>query len=152
MRCRNGLWAPENQESNKHPEWARGSDIKVYDASGNIQEIIPIKFYRKTPQIAKSTPKPYNARDNPKYRKWRDDILRRDKRKCVLCGSVSFPNAHHVERWVDNLRLRYNVKNGVTLCMVCHNKHHGPHRQAFPEHINEKLISYLGIVYAEANS
>ncbi|MFA5377325.1 MAG: HNH endonuclease signature motif containing protein [Dehalococcoidia bacterium] len=144
MRTSNKLWTPDNKESNKHPEWSRGSDVKVYDGQGNLKEIIPIKLYRKSPKKAKPQAKPYNARDNPKYKKWRDDILRRDKRKCVLCGSSAFPNVHHVERWADNPRLRYNIDNGVTVCMVCHNRHHGPHRQPFPQNISDILIAYLG--------
>jgi hypothetical protein len=153
LRPSNGLWNPDNHESNKHPEWSRGSDVKVYGPDGKLKEIIPIKYYRKTPAKAKTKIDPieYNPRDNPKYFKWRDDILRRDKRKCVLCKSIAFPNVHHVERWVDNKKLRYNPQNGVTLCMVCHNKWHGPHRQPFPEHINEILIAYLGRIYGKTS-
>jgi 5-methylcytosine-specific restriction endonuclease McrA len=150
---RNRLWCPDNP-SNKHPEWSTGSDVKVYGPDGKLKEIIPIKQYHKpppaTPKIRKEKP-PHNPRDNKRYIAWRDDILRRDKRKCVLCGSKDFPNVHHVQRWVDNVKLRYNKQNGVTICMVCHNKHHGPHRKPFPDHINDILIAYLGRIYAKTN-
>jgi len=146
---RNHLWTPEARESNKHPEWARGSDIKVYGPDGKLKEVIPIKLYRKTPQKARPKPEPYNPRKNKRYDAWREAVLSRDKRRCVLCDSKDFPNAHHVERWADNIKLRYNIQNGVTICMVCHNKYHGPHRQPFPEHINDILIAYLGRIYAQ---
>jgi ribosomal protein S27AE len=146
---RNKLWQPKSKQSHKHPEWARGSDVTIYNPDGSVKEIIPISLYRKTPQKLPPKPEQYNPRKGEKYEKWRASILKRDKRTCALCGSKDFPNAHHVERWADNVKLRYHIQNGVTLCMVCHNKHHGPHRQPFPEIINEKLIAYLGRIYGK---
>ena len=144
---KNHLWHAEHKGSKRHPEWDAGGDIKVLNPDGTIKEIIPIKTYRKTPKKLKLLPEKPNARKTEEYWQWREKVLRRDKRTCVLCGSKDWPNAHHIERWVDNVKLRYAEENGVTLCMICHNKYHGPHRQEFPQYINERLIAYVGQFY-----
>ncbi len=74
------------------------------------------------------------------YRKWRKDIKKRDNNTCVNCGeSKSNMHVHHIyplasiikdenwtyDRWVKlfetpTSRL-WDTKNGVTICLDCHN-------------------------------
>lgn len=63
-----------------------------------------------------------NDRDynDPKYKKWRLAVRKRDHFKCVLCGSRKRLQSHHIKRWIDFPALRYVISNGVTLCKHCH--------------------------------
>lgn len=58
--------------------------------------------------------------DTPEYRKWRTDVYRRDRYKCLKCGSKRKLQAHHIMRWADHPLLRFDLNNGITLCRRCH--------------------------------
>lgn len=63
-----------------------------------------------------------NERLDPKYKKWRATVYRRDGFRCRMpnCGKRGKIHAHHIQRWADTPTLRYAVDNGVTLCKGCH--------------------------------
>lgn len=65
-------------------------------------------------------------RSTPEYIEWRKHVYDRDKYTCKCCGarngnghSVNL-NAHHIRNWKGNPELRYDVENGITLCVPCH--------------------------------
>lgn len=51
---------------------------------------------------------------------WSDKVKERDGRKCVFCGSTEKVNAHHIESFKNCKPLRYELRNGISLCP----KHH----------------------------
>ena len=61
-----------------------------------------------------------------KYRKWRSGVFEKDNWICQTCGARSkagepvYLEAHHIKGWADYPTLRYDVENGVTLCLKCH--------------------------------
>jgi hypothetical protein len=58
---------------------------------------------------------------------WRGKVFKRDGYRCKLCGKKGRLNAHHIDGWNWAVGLRYNVKNGITLCANkngCHQKFH----------------------------
>ncbi len=57
-----------------------------------------------------------------KYKMWQRMIFERDGFKCVWCNSKERIEADHIKRWATHPELRYNVDNGRTLCLSCHNK------------------------------
>jgi hypothetical protein len=58
---------------------------------------------------------------NKDYVNWRNDIFKKDDYTCCLCGRFGGNlNAHHIKKWSDFPKLRYDVKNGETLCKECH--------------------------------
>lgn len=67
-------------------------------------------------------------RKTSEYSEWRLYVWSRDKFCCVKCGakrSVKVNlNAHHLNSFKDNIELRFDVNNGVTLCESCHIKFH----------------------------
>jgi hypothetical protein len=64
-------------------------------------------------------------RSTKEYKEWRLKIYSRDNFTCCSCGSVGGRlNAHHIVRWVDDKSKRYNIDNGVTLCVACHKLAH----------------------------
>ncbi len=62
-------------------------------------------------------------RQSGKYRKWREKVFRRDNYTCQDCG-VNGGNLHphHIKSFSKYPNLRFNIKNGMTLCKECHMK------------------------------
>lgn len=59
------------------------------------------------------------------YRSWRFKVYKRDSFTCQICGQVHGDlNAHHLDgySWAEDKR--YDVSNGVTLCLTCHKAFH----------------------------
>jgi len=55
------------------------------------------------------------------YKVWRQTVFKRDYFRCVLCGTNGVKlEANHIRLWRDYPELRYDVDNGVTLCVPCH--------------------------------
>lgn len=59
---------------------------------------------------------------DPKYIKWRKAVLGADKATCVKCKKNKGVDleVHHIRPWSKHINLRFNVRNGVTLCRQCH--------------------------------
>lgn len=53
---------------------------------------------------------------------WRKRIFYRDNYTCTKCKSKKQIQAHHIKSWNDYPDLRYNLSNGITLCVKCHRK------------------------------
>lgn len=52
-------------------------------------------------------------------KEWADKVKTRDGWRCVICGDVNRPNAHHIIVR-ENKETKLDVNNGLTLCP----KHH----------------------------
>lgn len=63
-------------------------------------------------------------RDSNEYKKWRQEVYKRDDYKCKKCKSKEKINAHHILSWNHYPEFRYEVSNGITLCAKCHIKIH----------------------------
>ena len=63
-------------------------------------------------------------RSSKDYRIWRDGVFSRDSNKCTNCGSLEKLEAHHIIRWADSIKDRYEINNGIVLCSKCHKKEH----------------------------
>lgn len=68
-------------------------------------------------------------RQTMEYKAWRAGVMHRDGWTCQDCGAGGGRKrpfvAHHIERWVDAPDLRFDLDNGVTLCVPCHRVRHG---------------------------
>lgn len=57
---------------------------------------------------------------------WAVRVKERDSYACVDCGASGVKlHAHHIETWKDCPDKRYDVANGVTVCIPCHEVRHG---------------------------
>ena len=62
-------------------------------------------------------------RASTEYRLWRLDVFERDKYTCVLCGKKGGDlQADHIKPFAYFPELRFDRKNGRTLCIKCHRK------------------------------
>jgi 5-methylcytosine-specific restriction endonuclease McrA len=67
-----------------------------------------------------------NIRRSDKMKEWRRKVRRRDKYTCQMCQKVRMKghwimlHVHHIVRFVDSVKDRCNIDNGITLCASCH--------------------------------
>lgn len=61
----------------------------------------------------------YHLRDL-RYMEWRGKVFQRDNWTCQTCGVRGYVEPHHIKGWAKYPELRYEVNNGVTLCLDCH--------------------------------
>lgn len=63
----------------------------------------------------------YDRRTDINWKIWRAKIFKRDNWTCQTCGQRGGKlNAHHIRDWKNYPKLRYNLDNGITLCLECH--------------------------------
>ena len=69
--------------------------------------------------------------DDPAYKDFRKDVLKRDKGKCRMpgCGKKISLQVHHIKKWSRASALRYDTSNGITLCRKCHDSIKGSEHQ-----------------------
>ncbi|MGX8833996.1 HNH endonuclease [Amedibacillus sp. YH-ame6] len=64
-------------------------------------------------------------RQTKEYKKWRKNVFERDNYICQDCNKKGGTlNAHHLKKFKDYPKLRYDVNNGITLCEKCHRRRH----------------------------
>lgn len=67
-----------------------------------------------------------NRYEDYEYKKWRKEVYQRDQYSCQRCGAKGVAlEAHHVQHWATHPELRYEVSNGISLCLLCHATVHG---------------------------
>ena len=64
-------------------------------------------------------------RNSQKMQFWRNAVFNRDGYKCQKCNQIGGElNAHHIKRFAKYPELRFDVSNGITLCVNCHINEH----------------------------
>lgn len=83
------------------------------------------------------------GRSSLEYVEWRINVFRHDFFTCQKCKQKGKKlNAHHINSWIDYIDMRYDVNNGITLCIECHKLLHKIYGQKTNNiHLNE----FLGI-------
>jgi len=56
---------------------------------------------------------------------WRKAVFERDNYTCQNCIKIGGKlRAHHIKSWREYPELRFDISNGKTLCLKCHNEVH----------------------------
>lgn len=91
----------------------------------NLCEENAVAFYRLMPVLLKERRMSMEGRRCSEYKAWRTAVFQRDNYTCQLCGAHGVKlNAHHRFPYATYPHLRYDVDNGVTLCVPCHKNVH----------------------------
>jgi len=61
-----------------------------------------------------------NWRKSREYRRWREWCLLRDEYHCQFCGASKKLTVHHIVPASVCPELKYEIRNGLTLCIPCH--------------------------------
>jgi hypothetical protein len=65
------------------------------------------------------------AHNSAEYIQFRKEVLARDNWTCQHCGKRGGRlQVHHVKAWGPYPELRYDVANGIALCLICHKTAH----------------------------
>ena len=75
-------------------------------------------------------------RHRREYKEWRTSVYERDDYTCQCCGTRGGRlNAHHINQFADYTELRYEINNGITLCVDCHDStEHGSFHNIYGTH------------------
>ena len=65
------------------------------------------------------------ARFGTKLKEWRNAVFKRDNYNCKHCNEKKHLQAHHIIEWAKDESKRFEIDNGITLCIECHGKVHG---------------------------
>lgn len=69
------------------------------------------------------TPKNIKIRMSVPYNEWKRAVFARDNWTCQTCGKHGgYLEAHHIEPFSTHPDLRFDISNGQTLCLKCHQK------------------------------
>ena len=79
--------------------------------------------------------------DDPIYKKFRNEVLKRDNFTCQMCNNSNkrtWKAVHHIIKWSSSASLRYDPDNGITLCHQCHKGVTGK-EQHYVSYFTEKI-------------
>jgi len=63
--------------------------------------------------------------EDPKFLKWAFAVKKRDGFVCKICGLKNVElNSHHLNAWDTYESQRYDVKNGICICVYHHQHFH----------------------------
>lgn len=72
-----------------------------------------------------TTPEAVSARMNMDYKNWRKSVYERDGYVCQICLDKTHDRlqAHHIFSFARYPKIRYELKNAISLCEQCHDNH-----------------------------
>lgn len=122
---------PEKQERRKRETEEKKEKQKEIMQTMQFQEEEEKKLkFKKYQELRKS------IEQMPKYKKWREDVFKKNGKKCEICGEKGNLEIHHRTSFysiiktycVDDIykafecNALWNIDNGSVVCKFCHEK------------------------------
>lgn len=112
------IWFENNVSWNKGLKLPNRSGEKHHYWGKRRQDMEGRNNYRWKGGVTKEH---QNQRRYAEYGVWRRRVFVNDNYTCQICGQRNGTlHADHIQAWCDNPVLRFEVKNGRTLCRFCH--------------------------------
>ena len=116
----------------------RSEETKEKLRQANLGKKSPLKGRKRPALSGKNNPawkggvtkRTNQIRNSIEYINWRTKVFKRDKFTCQDCGIIGANlNAHHKISFAklintEKEKLIFDIKNGITLCVDCHQKKH----------------------------
>ena len=123
-------WAFGKKFSAEHIEKLRTSHLGHKHTEEQKEKMRKIMTGRKTPWNTGAnnhtwkggvTPIHAKIRRSGEYRRWRQSVITRDGFACVVCQIRDVRlDVDHIKSFIAHPELRFDIKNGRTLCRPCH--------------------------------
>lgn len=106
--CQKDIWSRPSENRKYCSKYCQG---KHYSGAGD--------------NYVKKGRKEYTHYRNKKYISWREEVFKRDNYICQDCNKKGdYLHPHHLFSYTFYPLLRYDVDNGITLCVKCHRNRH----------------------------
>lgn len=80
------------------------------------------------------TPTNKKIRRSENFKSWRESVFARDNWTCQECKKRGIEiHPHHIKEFCNYPELRFDVSNGITLCLSCHKKTKSWGRNVLPK-------------------
>jgi len=96
-------------------------------------------------------------RNTREYRIWRAQVIRRDK-KCQICDSIKKRQAHHINSALYFPKERFDINNGICLCLECHKQFHNNFKRSYRQKCTRYdldnflcLVKYFKTIFQKNN-
>ncbi len=87
-------------------------------------------------------------RRTPAYRSWSKSIKEIGGYQCLRCGRTDRQlNSHHLSSFTLYPKQRFDLKNGVCLCVPCHTEFHQIYKDFTPNDLYHFCTNYFQIVF-----
>ena len=131
-------------------QWLKRHSIKARPTGSEKGRTMSAEARRKMSLAKKGK---YTGSDNPNWKgslisddtrerrsyiakRWREEVLERDHHTCQSCGATEHLHCHHIKEYQRYPDDRWNVNNGIVLCVTCHEK---VHQRSFPDFLKPEI-------------
>lgn len=66
----------------------------------------------------------HESRKASETKVWSREVMKKCNFKCVICSTNKKLQSHHLDGWNWCVNKRFDINNGVCMCLDCHNKFH----------------------------
>lgn len=92
-----------------------------------------------------------SVRDSKQYHEWRKSVFKRDCYTCQICGKTGvYLHPHHIKWFSKYPKLRFKIKNGISLCEKHHRQLHMNKGYTMIVDIDNTIFRTKGIDYGKS--